>query len=209
MKATGLIYFVRQGQNGPVKIGWSTDVRKRLVHIQTYNPEKLQCLGVMEGSARDEHALHRRFRDHHIHGEWFRPAPELMEFIGHAKPFVAEIVTVGPQWISKEPLPFPRLLTPDEVAESLGLTRAQVIRQARIGVIPAVKVGKVYRFRPSAIASGGTRDAAAGRCHELRPQPTPTDQTNLTFRQPSKYCQTEHLSLYQMAARKLLIGLAI
>ncbi len=45
----------------------------------------------------------------------------------------------------------PRLLTPDEVAILLGIERVQVIRLARAGKIPAIKLGKAWRFRPSTL----------------------------------------------------------
>jgi excisionase family DNA binding protein len=46
-----------------------------------------------------------------------------------------------------------RLLTPEEVATLLGTTRLFVIRASRAGRIPAIKLGKVYRYRPNTIAS--------------------------------------------------------
>ena len=47
----------------------------------------------------------------------------------------------------RTPQQLQRLLTPDEVASYLRLTRTQVIRQARAGRIPALKLGKCYRFQ--------------------------------------------------------------
>jgi excisionase family DNA binding protein len=44
-----------------------------------------------------------------------------------------------------------KLLTPEDVAGMLGTSRLFVMRQARIGEIPAIKVGKVWRFRLSTI----------------------------------------------------------
>lgn len=44
-----------------------------------------------------------------------------------------------------------RLLTPDDVAELLGLQRDYVVKQAREGNIPALKIGKALRFRRSTI----------------------------------------------------------
>jgi excisionase family DNA binding protein len=41
----------------------------------------------------------------------------------------------------------PRLLTPDDVAAMLGITRVQVIRQSRAGKLPAIHIGKCYRYR--------------------------------------------------------------
>lgn len=44
-----------------------------------------------------------------------------------------------------------RLLTPEDVAALLGTTRLFVIRQTRLGKIPAIKLGKVWRFRLSTL----------------------------------------------------------
>jgi excisionase family DNA binding protein len=44
-----------------------------------------------------------------------------------------------------------KLLTPDEVATLLGIPRLQVIRQSRAGKIPAIHVGKCYRYRSESI----------------------------------------------------------
>jgi excisionase family DNA binding protein len=44
-----------------------------------------------------------------------------------------------------------KLLTPDDVADLLGKPRLFVIRQARDGSIPAIKLGRAWRFRRSTI----------------------------------------------------------
>ena len=46
-----------------------------------------------------------------------------------------------------------QLLTPEEVANMLGVSRLFVVRQSRAGKIPAIKLGKVYRYRASTIDS--------------------------------------------------------
>jgi excisionase family DNA binding protein len=43
------------------------------------------------------------------------------------------------------------LLTPDEAADVLALSRELVIKFARAGKIPAIKLGKAWRFRLPAI----------------------------------------------------------
>ena len=40
-----------------------------------------------------------------------------------------------------------KLLTPDNVAELLGLQRDYVVKQAREGNVPVLKIGKAWRFR--------------------------------------------------------------
>jgi excisionase family DNA binding protein len=52
---------------------------------------------------------------------------------------------------STAPEKFTRLLTPDDVAILLGVSRLSVIRQSRKGEIPAIKLGKVYRYRASTL----------------------------------------------------------
>jgi len=44
-----------------------------------------------------------------------------------------------------------QLLTPGDVAAMLAIPRLQVIRQARLWSIPAIKIGKTWRFRKSSI----------------------------------------------------------
>jgi excisionase family DNA binding protein len=44
-----------------------------------------------------------------------------------------------------------RLLTPDDLAELLGTSRISIIRQSGAGKIPAIKIGKAWRFRRSSI----------------------------------------------------------
>jgi excisionase family DNA binding protein len=46
-----------------------------------------------------------------------------------------------------------KLLTPDDLAVLLGVSRLLVIRQSRTGKIPAIKLGKVYRYRSATIQS--------------------------------------------------------
>jgi len=53
------------------------------------------------------------------------------------------------------------LLTPEEVARILSLTRLQFIRQSRAGRIPAVRIGKVWRYRPESIRAWLDKQASA------------------------------------------------
>jgi excisionase family DNA binding protein len=47
--------------------------------------------------------------------------------------------------------PAQQLLTPDDVAAMLGISRVSVIRQSRAGKIPAIQIGKCYRYRESSL----------------------------------------------------------
>lgn len=72
----GFVYFIRAGE-GPVKIGWTRDVRQRLEHTQTHNHEALTLVGSIAGDTRTEAELHRCLRPFHIRGEWYAWAPEV------------------------------------------------------------------------------------------------------------------------------------
>lgn len=66
------VYMVRAGENGPVKIGFTrNDMAERLAALQANNHERLTILRTFAGGRMEELRLHRRFAQHHIHGEWF------------------------------------------------------------------------------------------------------------------------------------------
>lgn len=72
------VYFIQRGEGGPIKIGVSTDVATRLRSLQAKSSELLVLLGTLPGGAELEQALHGRFRDQKVEGEWFRLSPELL-----------------------------------------------------------------------------------------------------------------------------------
>lgn len=79
------LYFI-QAENGPIKIGITGNVEKRLVSLKTHNPYDLTVLHVqlfddMVMAREQEKSLHHRFQGCRINREWFKPSPELMEFI--------------------------------------------------------------------------------------------------------------------------------
>lgn len=75
------IYFVAAQNSGLIKIGVACDPVSRLRDLQVGSPERLRLLAVTPGTAADERALHQRFSAHREHGEWFRPAPEVLALI--------------------------------------------------------------------------------------------------------------------------------
>lgn len=76
----GYVYCFRETE-GPeryVKIGYSTNPKKRIAEIQTGNPRVLEIVGFFEGTEEDERKLHARFSHSNKLQEWFRPAPALL-----------------------------------------------------------------------------------------------------------------------------------
>jgi len=80
-KGTGWVYFFQQGQTGPIKIGFTTNLLERMESLQIASPHELRCLCNMRAFPHEEREIHARFRKHRIRGEWFDPCPELLAFM--------------------------------------------------------------------------------------------------------------------------------
>ena len=77
-----LVYFIGDMNHGPIKIGKSKDVYKRLKVLQTGNPSFLEILGTKSGYPGLESKIHDKFKHLHIRGEWFSRGSDLLEYIG-------------------------------------------------------------------------------------------------------------------------------
>ena len=61
-----------------IKIGYSSDIRKRIAAMQTGCPQTLKCVwkyyaGSIESDAKSlEKKLHRYCKKHHVRGEWYK-----------------------------------------------------------------------------------------------------------------------------------------
>jgi hypothetical protein len=75
------VYFVQAGENGPIKIGFSTDPDRRIKALRTAMSEELIVLKVVKGGRQLEKTLHDRFSEIHRRGEWYEPTTELLEFV--------------------------------------------------------------------------------------------------------------------------------
>jgi len=95
---TGLyLYCIQAGTRGPVKIGISNNPWKRLQSIQTSIPSPLKLVAQWAGNREDEQELHLRFKKFWVRGEWFRPEPEILNYVLMA------------QWASEQSLPLPEI----------------------------------------------------------------------------------------------------
>lgn len=76
-----MIYFIQQNKKGPIKIGYTKDLKTRLCGLQVANPDRLILLGTVGGSRYIEKQIHQHLRFYHIGGEWFRASSFVLEYI--------------------------------------------------------------------------------------------------------------------------------
>ena len=77
-KSASRVYFMRHDRI--IKIGFSIDPAKRSQSLAG-----AVILATEPGGRRDEEALHARFCHLRLHGEWFSPGPDLIEYINRLR----------------------------------------------------------------------------------------------------------------------------
>lgn len=70
-------YFIGCVDHG-IKIGISNSPLERLAILQTGSPVAIRILACAPGGRQREREYHNTFAEHRKHGEWFRPAPEIL-----------------------------------------------------------------------------------------------------------------------------------
>jgi hypothetical protein len=80
-KRPGYVYLMRNERNGCTKIGFSIDPAYRERTLQSQEPE-VRLLFCWPGTRGDEKALHERFADRRVRGEWFHLSDAEIEAIG-------------------------------------------------------------------------------------------------------------------------------
>jgi hypothetical protein len=75
------VYFIREDDNGPIKIGYAKNVLTRLSQLQPGNPSALRVVATVPGGEPEEKRLHQRFHHLKIRGEWYKANDELLDYI--------------------------------------------------------------------------------------------------------------------------------
>ncbi|MBP0453968.1 GIY-YIG nuclease family protein [Kitasatospora sp. RG8] len=65
------VYVIASGVGGPVKIGCTSDMKRRLSALQCGSPVRLTVLATFPGPLDLERALHRLLSEYRVAGEWF------------------------------------------------------------------------------------------------------------------------------------------
>jgi T5orf172 domain len=77
--STWTTYFIQGEKTGLIKIGKSRDLPQRFKDLQAASPDILVVLKSHKGDV--ERTLHKAFASLRLHGEWFTPGQELLDFI--------------------------------------------------------------------------------------------------------------------------------
>lgn len=76
----GRVYFAQRSDNGRIKIGFSrNNATKRVASLSS--DVDTNIILTIPGTLKSERALHKRFEEYRVRGEWFDPGDELMKFI--------------------------------------------------------------------------------------------------------------------------------
>jgi len=79
-KRETVIYFIEAAEHG-IKIGYTYDIEKRFILIQSFCPIKLKLLCVIKGDPYKEKEIHRKFSHLRMHNEWFKYDNEILNYI--------------------------------------------------------------------------------------------------------------------------------
>lgn len=78
----GHVYFAQAFSGGPIKIGYTEDLKGRLAALNTSSAEPVEFVGVIPGKRSTERGFHDIFADGRLNGEWFsEDTPGLGEMI--------------------------------------------------------------------------------------------------------------------------------
>jgi len=76
-----VVYFVERETDHAIKIGWSSDVARRIGELRKKEQCEIVLLAAIPGDKPEEQAVHARFANDAIADEWFRPSESLTTFI--------------------------------------------------------------------------------------------------------------------------------
>jgi Meiotically up-regulated gene 113 len=85
----GRVYFITAMASGTVKVGYSTNVRKRLIDLQTSASVQLRMEFSCVGDRELERALHAFLKPYRVSGEWFKYGPHIHDLIDEISDFLS------------------------------------------------------------------------------------------------------------------------
>lgn len=91
-----MVYFIQDGDDGPIKIGFSKTPQVRIAAIQVNHAREIKILAITDGEREDERKIHQSLANHHIRGEWFLPSDDVLSAAMAAKQVPPRIVAAAP-----------------------------------------------------------------------------------------------------------------
>jgi hypothetical protein len=80
----GAVYFLRDPDRRRIKIGYSSDVERRVKRIGAMNCGLVELVGRIPSPRWYEKLLHEIFAGDRVHGEWFKESPDLLSLASEA-----------------------------------------------------------------------------------------------------------------------------
>lgn len=78
------VYFLWAEHTCFVKIGWTTDLPRRIAQFQTACPHRLVLIALRPGDKELESAYHRELSLRRTNGEWFSMEMEVRYWLSHS-----------------------------------------------------------------------------------------------------------------------------
>lgn len=83
--ATHLVYFVQNGESGPIKIGYTRNIKNRMGSLRTEHGRACTLLATCPGGKSKEYSYHFQFAAGCVDKEWFHPSEALLAEIERLK----------------------------------------------------------------------------------------------------------------------------
>lgn len=76
-----MIYFLKNKKVDVVKIGYTSNIQRRIKQLEQQSKCKLKLLLLMPGNILNEKELHKHFKNCNISGEWFNYSEAVKSYI--------------------------------------------------------------------------------------------------------------------------------
>ncbi len=77
----GIVYFMQEGHDGPVKIGRASHPDALRAKLQPGHLKPLRVIATFPGDAARERIIHRDLKPFRLEGKWYSPARKLFQYI--------------------------------------------------------------------------------------------------------------------------------
>lgn len=83
--STRVVYFVSYGVDGPIKIGTTSNLERRIHHLRNACPYQIGVLATLPGGSVTEREIHALLESDRLEGEWFCRSQSVMAIVRFAR----------------------------------------------------------------------------------------------------------------------------